>query len=270
MKNIFILLFTFLAFGCSKPKALIVTGQNNHNWKVSHVMLKDILDKTGEYESVDIALSPEQGGDMSVFNPKFSDYDVVVLDYNGDSWNNQTNKAFLDYVNNGGGIIIYHAADNAFSKWPEYNKIIALGGWENRTEKDGPYVYLKDGELVKDMTPGPGGSHGAQHKYELNLHNTDHPVLKDVPQGAIHDMDELYDRMRGPGNIKDLLVTAYADPSTGGSGKEEPLVFTVDYGKAKIVHIMLGHAGPTPEESPAINCPYFQKIFINAADYVVK
>jgi len=31
-------------------------------------------------------------------------------------------------VQGGGGVVIYHAADNAFVNWPEYNKICALGG----------------------------------------------------------------------------------------------------------------------------------------------
>ena len=56
----------------------------------------------------------------------------------------------------------------AFSKWPEFNKICALGGWEGRNENSGPYVYWKDGKLVKDSSAGPGGSHGRQHEYVLN------------------------------------------------------------------------------------------------------
>lgn len=267
MKKLLLLLISVFAINCvnAKPKAIIISGQNNHNWKVSHLMLKDILDKTGKFKTVDIALTPEKGGDMTNFDPDFSAYDVVILDYNGDRWTKKTDDAFLKYVQSGGGVVIYHAADNAFADWEEFNKIIALGGWEGRTEKSGPYVYLEDGKLVKDMTPGPGGSHGSQHEYKLNLHNTSHPVLKGIPQGAIHAQDELYDHMRGPGNIKELLVTSYADPATGGSGHEEPLVFTVDYHDAPIVHIMLGHAGTTPEESPALNCQYFQQILINGA-----
>ena len=54
---------------------------------------------------------------------------------------------FLDYVKNGGGVVIYHAANNAFPGWKEYNEMIGLGGWGDRTEKDGPYVYYKNDEL---------------------------------------------------------------------------------------------------------------------------
>ena len=44
---------------------------------------------------------------------------------------------FVEYMRNGGGFVVIHAADNAFPDWPEYNEIIGLGGWGQRTEKDG-------------------------------------------------------------------------------------------------------------------------------------
>lgn len=112
-----------------RMKALVVSGQNNHNWPVSHKVLKLILEQSGLFD-VDIALTALAGGDMSYFKPDFAAYDVVVLDYNGDRWPAETDAAFLDYVQGGGGVVIYHAADNAFAGWDEFNRIIArrLGG----------------------------------------------------------------------------------------------------------------------------------------------
>lgn len=197
----------------------------------------------------------------------FSPYQLVVLDYNGDSWPEETNRRFLEYVQNGGGVVIYHAADNAFSKWPEFNRICALGGWEGRNENSGPYVYWKDGKLVKDSSAGPGGSHGRQHEYVLNGRDKVHPVVKGLPLKWRHAKDELYDRMRGPGNIRDILYTAYSDKETNGSGREEPLVFTVDYGNARIFHTMLGHAGATTEDNIAMQCTGFQVLLLRGAEW---
>lgn len=250
----------------SPIKALLITGQNNHNWKVSHVVLKSILENSGAFE-VDLAISPVAGKDMSGFVLDFKPYQLVVLDYNGDNWPEETNKRFLEYVKAGGGVVVYHAADNAFSKWPEYNRICALGGWENRNEKSGPYVYWRDGGLTKDYSPGVGGSHGKQHEYILNSRNSDHPIMKGLPKRWLHAKDELYDRMRGPGNIKECLYTAYSDKETGGSGREEPLIFTVDYGKARIFHTMLGHAGESVDESPAMQCAGFQVTLLRGAEW---
>ncbi len=247
-------------------KALIISGQNNHNWQVSHLVLQKILDQSGLFTS-DIVLTAKAGGDMSTFRPNFSDYDVVVLDYNGDRWSAETDAAFLEYVKAGGGVVIYHAADNAFAEWEEFNKIIALGGWENRTEKAGPYYYLVDGKPTLDYSAGPGGSHGAEREYPMHARNTTHPIVKGLPDGWMHGRDEMYDRMRGPANIKDLLYSGYADAERGGSGREEPLVFTVDYGKARIFHLMLGHCGPNEKNNPAMQCAGFQTLLLRGAEW---
>ena len=268
-KLFFVVFSLLLAYTVSarKPiKTLLITGQNNHNWQVSHVVLKQILENSGRFD-VDFVISPEQGKDMSGFVLDFSPYQLVVLDYNGDSWPEETNRRFLEYVQNGGGVVIYHAADNAFSKWPEFNRICALGGWEGRNENSGPYVYWKDGKLVKDSSAGPGGSHGRQHEYVLNGRDQVHPVVKGLPLKWRHAKDELYDRMRGPGNIRDILYTAYSDKETNGSGREEPLVFTVDYGNARIFHTMLGHAGATTEDNIAMQCTGFQVLLLRGAEW---
>ena len=268
--KLFFVVFSLLlacTVSARKPiKTLLITGQNNHNWQVSHVVLKQILENSGRFD-VDFAISPEQGKDMSGFVLDFSPYQLVVLDYNGDSWPEETNRRFLEYVQNGGGVVIYHAADNAFSKWPECNKICALGGGEGRNENSGPYVYWKDGKLVKDSSAGPGGSHGRQHEYVLNGRDKVHPVVKGLPLKWRHAKDELYDRMRGPGNIRDILYTAYSDKETNGSGREEPLVFTVDYGNARIFHTMLGHAGATTEDNIAMQCTGFQVLLLRGAEW---
>lgn len=259
-----------LAFSCcseTRPmKALVVSGQNNHNWQVSHKVLKLILDNSGMFQT-DIVLTPEKGGDMNEFKPEFDKYDVVVLDYNGDRWSASTDSAFLQYVRNGGGVVVYHAADNAFADWDEFNRIIALGGWEGRNEKHGPYCYWDDGGLVLDETPGNGGSHGQQREYAMHCRNAEHPITKGLPDNWMHGKDEMYDSMRGPANIKDLLYSGKAEKETGGSGKEEPLVFTVDYGKARIFHIMLGHCGPTEEDNPAMQCAGFQTLLLRGTEW---
>ena len=257
-----------ILFACRpKPmKALIVSGQNNHNWRVSHIAIKEILDNSKMFVT-DIALTPAPGGNMNSFSPSFEEYDVVVLDYNGDRWSAKTDSAFLDYVQKGGGVIVYHAADNAFAGWEDFNKIIALGGWEGRNEKSGPYCYLENGKLKLDYSPGHGGSHGMQREYPMHCYDAKHPITKGLPDNWMHARDEMYDRMRGPANIKELLYSGAADRNTGGSGREEPLVFTVDYGKARIFHIMLGHCGPTLEDNPAMQCVGFQTLMLRGAEW---
>lgn len=78
-KIVFLLAALLVVCGMSarKPiKTLLITGQNNHNWQVSHVVLKQILENSGRF-SVDFAVSPEAGKDMSGFVLDFSPYELV-------------------------------------------------------------------------------------------------------------------------------------------------------------------------------------------------
>jgi len=246
---------------------LIITGQNSHKWEVSHIAIKQILENSGLFD-VNIAISPKEGEIMSNFKPDFASYQLVVLDYYGDRWIDETNKSFLNFVENGGGVIVYHAANNAFRYWKEYNQIIGFGGWDNRDETDGPYIYMESGKLIYDEeTPGIGGSHGSRHEFTLNSGNQEHPVTRGLPAVWHHSEDELYDRMRGPGIVKDVLFWAYSDPETRGSGRDEIAIFTVDYGKARIFHTTLGHAGDTLDNNTAMQCAGFQITLLRGAEW---
>ena len=65
-------------------------------------------------------------------------------------------------MRNGGGLVVVHAADNAFPDWAAYNEMTGIGGWRNRTEKAGPLWYIKDDKVTSDPTPGSAGHHGAR------------------------------------------------------------------------------------------------------------
>jgi len=223
-------------------QALIITGQNNHTWQGSSPILKKILENSDLF-SVDIIQSPEAKADMSGFKPVFSNYDVVVLDYNGDAWPAETKKAFEEYVSQGGGVVSYHAADNSFREWKEYNKMTGLGGWGNRNETDGPFIHWKDGAFIRDSTtPGIGGYHGAQQAYQVTARDTVHPIMKGLPRIWRHAKDELYSQLRGPAENLTILATAWSDSTKGGSNRNEPVLMTVTYGKGRIFHTVLGHA----------------------------
>jgi len=248
-------------------KTLIITGQNNHNWKASSPVLKQILDETGLF-STEIMTTPDKGGDMKSFNPDFPKYKLVVIDYNGDSWSERTNSAFVDYVNNGGGVVIYHAADNSFPKWKEYNEMIGLGGWGDRNQKDGPYVYYKNNQLIVDTTAGIGGTHGKRREYLVRTRIADHPVTKGLPVRWLHGNDELYSLLRGPAKNMQILATAFADSAAGGGTmRDEPMLMTITYGKGRIFHTTMGHA----EEGggPSMHCAGFITTLQRGAEWAV-
>ncbi|MEJ2701708.1 MAG: DUF1080 domain-containing protein, partial [Sedimentisphaerales bacterium] len=223
-------------------KALIVDGQNNHDWKATTPILKSLLEETGLF-AVDVATSPGKGQPMDSFKPDFAKYDVVVSNYTGDDWPKETQDALVEYMKNGGGLVVYHAADNAFPRWKEWNEMIALGGWGGRDEKSGPMVRYRDGKVVLDNSPGRGGSHGPQHPFQVVVRDRNNAIMAGLPEKWMHAADELYSQLRGPAKNMTVLATAYADPAQKGTGENEPMLFTVRYGKGRIFHTVLGH-GP--------------------------
>jgi type 1 glutamine amidotransferase len=240
------LLFGLLAVSVSWAdpplKALIVDGQNAHNWKETSPVLKTLLEDSGMFQ-VDVATSPPKGQDMSGFQPDFSKYALVVLNYQGDEWPADTKQAFVDYVKNGGGVLVYHFACAAFPKWPEYNEIIGLGGWGGRNETAGPYLRLRDGKFVRDETPGRGGGHGPMQPFQLIVREPNHPITQGLPPAFMHVDDELYGWLRGPAKNVTVLATAFAPKELGGAGEHEPVLFTVEYGKGRVFQNALGHTG---------------------------
>lgn len=223
-------------------RVLIVDGQNNHKvWPETTKMMTTYLTETKRFQ-VDVATTKPTGTDED-FRPVFGNYAVVVSNYNGADWPKETQTALTDFVRQGGGLVIVHAANNAFGRWREYNEMIGLGGWDGRTEASGPLIYTNaSGDLVRDVSPGKGGHHGKQHQFSVVVRDREHPITRGMPAEWLHTQDELYDSLRGPALNMNVLATSWSDPATGGTGRHEPMIFTVNYGKGRVFHTPMGHA----------------------------
>lgn len=240
-------------------KVLLIDGQNNHEWRKTTPVLKKVLEDTGLFV-VEVATSPAPKADMSGFKPDFAKYKVIVSNYNGEPWAPATEKAFVEFVRGGGGFVPVHAANNAFPGWKEYNEMIGVGGWGGRNEKSGAWLYWQD-KVVRDFTPGPGGSHGTQHEFVMENRDPTHPITAGLPVKWLHGKDELYDRLRGPAQNLTVLATAYSDPATRGTGKNEPLLMVLQYGQGRVFHTALGHG------LEAVKCAGFQTTFQRGVEW---
>jgi uncharacterized protein len=255
----FILLFPLLLslplLAAEKLKVLILDGQNNHQWETTTPLLKQILEQTDRF-SVDVSTSPAgppkgknkqaapAPADPAVikeqwaqWRPIFSNYDVVISNYNGENWPQEVQDRLVAYVRNGGGFVSYHAADNAFTKWKDYNEMIGLGGWGGRNEKSGPYLRLVDGKWTKVNEPGPCGGHGAREEFVVNNTAPEHPIMKDLPAKWMHTQDELYHDLRGPAENLTVIGSGMSEVKHS----EQPLLMAISFGKGRVFHTTLGH-----------------------------
>jgi len=226
-------------------RAMILDGESGgpyHAWQETTPYLKRMLEETGLFQ-VNVVTAPPAGGDFSNFKPDWDKYQVVVFNYDApdERWPDGLKASFEQYVRSGGGFVVVHAADNAFPKWPAYNLMIGLGGWRGRDEKSGPFWYFKDGKLAPDSSAGPAGSHGARLPYKIENRVVNHPITKGLPKVWMQVGDELYAALRGPGANMTVLSTAYSDPANRGTGRNEPILMVISYGKGRVFHTTLGH-----------------------------
>lgn len=238
-----LLAFLLPAAAAEPIPVLLLDGQSGgsyHVWPLTSSVLKKELEEAGIFR-VTVATAPEFDKDFSNFKPKFADYKAIVWNYDAPDWPADLRLQLEEYVKAGGGLVIVHGADNAFPDWPAYNEMAGIGGWRNRSEKSGPYWYFKDGKLVSDTSPGPAGSHGARIPFQLVTREPNHPIMKGLPPQWMHAADELYATLRGPGKNMTVLATAYSDPQNKGTGRDEPILMALSYGKGRVFHTTMGH-----------------------------
>lgn len=210
-----------------KIKVAILTGQNNHAWMMDTPVLKQILDEYKIFETT-ILQTPDRASkskaqEWAAFKPDFKQFQVIVLNYNGEMWPDHVKQGWLDYVSDGGKVYSFHAGNNPFRGWEEFEQMIGLL-WRNNKAGKRIYFDAEGNKVVQEVGEGPGAGHGSQHAYLVDTLDNEHPVFKGLPDQWMHAKDELYHGQRGPAENMTVLLTAYAEPKTRGTGVSEPIV----------------------------------------------
>lgn len=251
-------------------RVLILSGQNNHDWRSTTPFLRRLLLNTGRF---DVRVNEEPTGMTS---GTLAVYDVVVLDYNGPRWGPTAEAALADFVRSGKGLVGVHGANWAFSglvvladgsiptgimepPWPEYKKMIG-GVWSDQL---------------------PASGHAPRHKFSVKIVDRDHPITVGLPATFAAD-DELYHNMHMAEGVH-VLATAFDDPNSkpppsrmaipppaaghwpsldmNPTGKDEPMLWTVHYGQGRTFYTVLGH------DVKAQGMPGFSTTFVRGVEW---
>jgi type 1 glutamine amidotransferase len=232
----------------AKIKVLIVDGVSNHNWKLNTKLLRGLLEPTGLFD-VAVSTSPPTAASpgWDTWRPKFSDYDVVLQTYNniqrGPVWPEEVKASFVDFVKQGGGVFIYHSANNAFADWPEYNDIIGLG-W--RPVSYGTALQMSADGKITPLPPGQGRATSHAPRSDVLVHTLgDHPIHQGLPKVWLTPLLEVYYDARGP--AQNVQVLSYGqDPRFKDYW---PLEWTVTYGKGRVYASSFGHVWSDESET---------------------
>ncbi len=222
-----------------RPRVLVVTGANNHDWEHTSLELVRTLEDSGRFR-VERTVDPASAlADRDLLRA----LDAVVLDYNGPDWGAPAREAFLAAVEDGLGVAVVHAANNAFDGWEEYERLVGL--------------------LWRE-----GTSHGRFHRFDVTVTDRDHPVTRGLPDLVAHP-DELYHALV---NVHDtevrVLATAHSSEESGGSGKAEPMVVVSSYGEGRVFHTPLGHVWRGDEASRASHAdPAFRRLICRGVEW---
>ena len=256
------MLLTNLSFAESKLRLLIVDGFGNHDWAATTQDILRIV-RTDPSLVCEVSTVPQQDSpEWGKWLPHFSDYDVVLQNTTdirvGGSWPEPAQQALEAYVSSGGGLYIFHSANNAFPEWDAYNRMIGLG-W--RSKDFGPAIKIVDGEQVL-IPAGEGGNTGHGKRFDTVITRmNDHPIHTGLPQQWMAADLELYYYARGP--AENLTVISYAmEPKTKINF---PIEWVIGFGEGRVYNSTYGHHMHHQKEAPAgIRCAAFQTIFKRA------
>ncbi len=201
----------------------ILTGENNHDWKATTPVMKSILEAPGRFR---VAVLDQPWDDVTP--EKLAPFQVLVLNFNptsGRTWSEAQSKAFLDAVGmQGKGLVVIHAANNAFPGWREYETMIG-GAWRS--------------------TAG----HGSFHAFPVDIVDREHPITRGLPQSFQHAADELYHGLTMEPGVRVLAVAFSSKARSGGTDRYEPMAWTLRHGRGRVFHTPLGHAANSMESA---------------------
>jgi type 1 glutamine amidotransferase len=195
-----------------KIRILILSGKNNHEWEKTTPQLVRVYEESEKFH-MQVTESPD-----TLTYEDFRRFHAVVSNWtawpaNDYRWPEAAEKGLLQFIEQGGGFVLFHAASASFYDWPQYQQLIGT-------------------------TWGDSTKHGKIAPHRIVIKDTDHPITTGMSDFWI--TDELWVNAGVNAELK-VLAESFSDPSNKGRGAMEPVVHIREYGKGKVFHNILGH-----------------------------
>ena len=223
-----------------KPRpipVLLLTGKHNHDFEYTSKVHADTLAKRG------FAVTVSNDPASTLTTQDLRPFKAFILDYNGPRWGEAAEREFTSWVERGTGVVVIHAANNAFTGWTEYEKIVALA-WRDKA------------------------GHGKFHPFDIDVTDRNHPITAGFPAWPKHP-DELYHGLTPMHGVDyRVLMRANSSRKSGGSGGSEPVALVASYGKGRVFHTTLGHVWRNvPPTRASITDPRFRLLLARGTEW---
>ena len=148
--------------------------------------------------------------------PSLSSYDAIMMQAIAlKPWPEKVQKAFVDYVNGGGGLIIVHGGNNSWPGWSEFEEMCGLC-WRT----------------MEGHTPK--ATHDSYGPFTVEIVDHNHFVTEGLDNFPI--TDECYYNLTKYSEFH-VLARAFSKEL----GDYTPMIIVREQGKGRVFHTVLGH-----------------------------
>jgi type 1 glutamine amidotransferase len=216
-------------------RVLILSGRNNHEWEKTTAVLDKMY---GEIPVFKVSVTEK---------PDTLEYDDLVnFDVIVSNWNNWPENdilldtvqeaAFLKFVENGGGMVFFHAGASSYYSSEIYHRL-GIGRWGTQT------------------------AHGTPTRARITRISQEHPITEGIPDFFI--MDEVWEKTDVHPDAEVLAGITALDESDGHPINGDA-VFVNRIGKGRSFYTILGH-----DERALFNTG-FQTLMIRGTEWAAR
>ncbi len=227
-------------------KVLIISGWNSyeHDWTGVDEALRRIFQDSKRFDVR--VIEDFDHGNLATLK----DFNVVLLNYSSrwvyddaheHRWSPEAERALLDYVSGGGGLVAYHASFTFGYNWPEYRRLIGAVMDPRTSRRSPPGAFPV--HIIDHDSPI---THGMRD-YIWTFNDDMYTNMSFDPQAKVHVLATSHDAsasyvpaLAGP-KYPPSAYTPEKLKTMKGMDADHPTIWTLDYGQGRVFAFTIGH-----------------------------